>query len=342
MEQTLKDLIPNISKLARDLKVSTQTIRTYIELDAIPPKRVAAMAIALGLSPGDLLQYARVTHKPVKVLIKGVDDLDDLMAAYEGREHASRLSERSIKMTLSRWGDRFPLLYTTLKALGRKEISLDEASMALGITKSSVNNLRQRYGVAPGALKSAKKAQPLGPYKQNAKEALPLALDVIAGRMTAVDAGSASGMSVRTLHRYLAPMLRPQTLNEISKWSLSFRHALAWEVEHKKPRRTVEWQNWAKERNLVLKKHPKWPKEPGNWREVGVRRLAIAYLSGEKTLEELAVARHADPVVIRGLIRKEVESLSMSPFELTMHHQIAVAEVLLALNSHYRTAKSDA
>ena len=59
---------------------------------------------------------------------------------------------------LSRWGDRVPLLHSTLKKLNEGVLTLDEAATALGINKTSVHNLRNRYGMAPGPLKPAKRS----------------------------------------------------------------------------------------------------------------------------------------------------------------------------------------
>lgn len=55
----LKALIPNQAKLARDLGVSVQSVRTWIELDAIPPRRVIAVANALDVEIPELLPYAK-------------------------------------------------------------------------------------------------------------------------------------------------------------------------------------------------------------------------------------------------------------------------------------------
>lgn len=56
-----------------------------------------------------------------------------------------------------------PLLYDTLVRLGRKEIGVGDAAEILSLTKSSVHNLRARYGIAPGTLKGARKTE--GRYK---------------------------------------------------------------------------------------------------------------------------------------------------------------------------------
>lgn len=336
METTLKDLIRTPSKLARELGVSRTTVMNWIELNAIPPRRVLAVAGHLDLPVMELLPFAKKATKPVENIRKrGTHDLEVLMAAYRGQPYETDLPERSIKTTLTLWGDRFPLLYDTLHALHRREITLQEAADALGVTKSTVVNLRTRYGLGPGPKKAATK--PLGRYKQQAVITKPLVFDVIAGRSTVKGASEAHGIALRTLHRHISDLLRPQTVNEISHWSLSFRLALAWEIDRGAERVSAKWRKWAEDRGLVLKKRVKLPKPPENWRKVGRRRLLIAFLTDEMSLEALAAARGGDDSVLMSIFREELNMMGMDPLSMSVHHQMAVAEILVAMESHFRT-----
>ena len=65
MENTLRQLVKNQAALARDVGVSVQTIRIWLELNAIPPRRVIAVANALDVEITDLLPFAQKTYKPV-------------------------------------------------------------------------------------------------------------------------------------------------------------------------------------------------------------------------------------------------------------------------------------
>lgn len=329
----LKALIPNQSKLARDVGVSSQTVRNWIELNAIPPRRIIAVANALDVELSSLIQFAQKTYKPTKLKPK---TLDDLKAILEGREDPDDRSAQKVKEA---WGDRLPLLYSTLTRLQNKETTIKEAAEVLGITKSAVHNIRTRYGISPGNLKPRKKKEE-GRYKLGAKEARKLAIDVIAGRKTAKGAAEQATISLRTLHRHIEPILRPQYLNEISHWSKNFRLALASEIEKNTERYTVLWRKWAEDRNLILKKRPVWPKSPENWREVPIRRVIVAYLSGEHTLDELAHLRGGEAHVLKEHAERELRQMGMPALSLTIHHQAAVAEILLAMDSHFRSSRA--
>lgn len=330
MENTLRDLVKNQAALARDVGVSTQTVRNWLELNAIPPRRIIDVANALGVELTELLPFAQKTYKPVSVKQK---TLEDLQAILEGLHDPDDPSAQRIKGT---WGDRLPLLYTTLVKLQNKEIGVTEAAEILGITKSAVHNIRKRYGTAPGSLKAVKK--PEGRYALTAKEARKLALDVIAGRKTARSAAQGAKISLRTLHRHIEDVLRPLYLNEISHWSRNFRLALAYAIEKNLPRHSLEWRKWAEEHHLLLKKAPSWPKSPTNWREVSIRRVIIAILSGEASAQEVAHLRGGGAHILMEHVERELRQMGMSALSLTVHHQAAAAEIILARESHFRKA----
>ena len=330
MEKTLRDLVKNQAALARDVGVSTQTVRNWLELNAIPPRRIIDVANALGVELTELLPFAQKTYKPVSTKPK---TLDDLRLILEGNHDPNDPSAQRIKGT---WGERLPLLYETLVRLQAKKITIKEAAEILGITKSAIHNIRKRYGTAPGSLKAAKK--PEGRYALTAKEARKLALDVIAGRKTARSAAQGAKISLRTLHRHIEDALRPLYLNEISHWSKNFRLALAYEIEKNLPKHSPMWRKWAEERHLLLKKSPVWPKSPKNWREVSIRRVIIAILSGEHTVTELAAMRGGEPHILMEHVERELRQMDMPALSLTIHHQAAAAEIILARESYFRKA----
>jgi transcriptional regulator with XRE-family HTH domain/predicted transcriptional regulator len=329
MENTLRDLVKNQAALARDVGVSVQTIRIWLEINAIPPRRVIAVANALDVEITDLLPFAQKTYKPVSIKPK---TLDDLRAVLEGNYDPDDPSAQRIKGT---WGDRLPLLYTTLAKLQGKGITVTEAAEILGITKSAVHNIRKRYGTAPGPIKGARK--PEGRYKLGAKEARKLALDVIAGPKTAKSAAEGANISLRTLHRHIEDVLRPLYLNEISHWSKNFRLALAYEIEKNMPKHSEMWRNWAEERHLLLKKAPSWPKPPANWREVSIRGVIIAILTREHTVTELAAMRGGEAHILAEHVERELRQMGTPALSLTTHHQAAAAEIILARDSHFRS-----
>lgn len=329
MENTLRDLVKNQAALARDVGVSVQTVRNWMDLNAIPPRRIIDVANALDVELTELLPFAQKTYKPVSTKPK---TLDDLRLILEGSHDPDDPSAQRIKGT---WGDRLPLLYTTLAKLQSKEITVTEAAEILGITKSAVHNIRKRYGTAPGPIKGARR--PEGRYALTAKEAKKLALDVIAGRKTARAAAEGANISLRTLHRHIEDVLRPLYLNEISHWSKNFRLALAYEIEKNLPRHSLMWRKWAEERHLLLKKAPSWPKSPENWHEVSIRRVIIAILAGEHTVTELAAMRGGGSHILMEHVARELGQMGMPALSLTSHHQ-AAAEIILARESHFRKA----
>lgn len=332
MENTLRQLVKNQAALARDVGVSVQTVRIWLELNAIPPHRVVAVAIALDVEIADLLPFAQKAYKPVSTKPK---TLDDLRLILEGNHDPDDPSAQRIK---GAWGERLPLLYTTLAKLQGKVITVTEAAEILGITKGAVHNLRKRYGVAPGRLKVAN--HPEGRYKLGAKEARKLTLDVIAGRTSARSAAQGAEtarISLRTLHRHIEDVLRPLYLNEISHWSKNFRLALAYEIEKNLPRHSLKWRKWAEERHLLLKKAPSWPKSPENWREVPVRRVILAILAGEHPVTDLAAMRGGEAHILMEHVGRELRQMGVLALPLTAHHQAAAAEIILARDSHFRS-----
>ena len=329
MENTLRQLVKNQAALARDVGVSVQTVRIWLDLNAIPPRRVIAVANALDVEITDLLPFAQKTYKPVSIKPK---TLDDLRAVLEGSYDPDDPSAQRIK---GAWGDRLPLLYTTLVKLQSKETTVKEAAETLGITKSAVHNIRKRYGTAPGPIKGARR--PEGRYKLGSREAGKLTLDVIAGRKTARAAAEGASISLRTLHRHIEDVLRPLYLNEISHWSKSFRLALTYEIEKNLPKHSRKWRKWAEERHLLLKKAPNWPKSPENWREVSIRGVIIAILTREHTVTELAAMRGGEAHILAEHVARELRQMGMPALSLTIHHQAAVAEIILARDSHFRS-----
>ena len=330
MEKTLRDLVKNQAALARDVGVSVQTVRNWMELNAIPPRRIIEVANALDVELADLLPLAQKTYKPVSTKPK---TLDDLKAVLEGSHDHDDPSAQRIK---GAWGERLPLLYETLVRLQAKKITIKEAAEILGITKSAVHNIRKRYGTAPGPIKGARR--PEGRYSLTAKEARKLTLDVIAGRKTARSAANGAKISLRTLHRHIEDVLRPLYLNEISHWSKNFRLALAYEIEKNLPKHSLAWRKWAENRQLLLKKAPVWPKSPQNWREVSIRRVIVAILSGEASAQEVVHLRGSEAHILMEHVARELRQMGMPALSFTIHHQAAVAEIILARESHFRKA----
>lgn len=326
-----------MAAVARQLKVSPLTVKRWVANDRVPPRKAIKLANALDIEIHEILPFAERAPSASKPAIqKTLSDLDTINDYFYGRQTATHLPQNSIRATLTHWGDKWPLLYETLNRLGRREIGVTEASKILGVALPTVHNLRRRYGLAPGALKRTKPRN--RPAKKKRDVALDLALDVISGRMTASAAGKSSPeVSLRTLHRYIEDLIRPETLNEMAHWSTNFRHAYALDVEKKRTKVVPNWRKLAESRGFILKKKPRWPEPVENWRKAPLWRLAVAELAGELDLEEIARLRGGSFEVLRGLIDSFVGQYGIDGWQRSIYHQAAAAEIILAHQSNFRS-----
>lgn len=326
------------TRVAKALGVSVQTVKTWVDLNAIPPKHVAKLAVLYQLAPWDIFPYTKTTYKPVEAAPKTIRDLHALNNAYYGRDYETSLSSHAVRKALETWGDRFPLMYETLCLLYEKKIGPTEAAQRMSCSVSTINGLRKRYGIAPGKQKPSKK--PLKKKDKTAKEVEKWSHEVISGRKSVATASKEVSISLRTLHRHIASMLRPLTLNEISHWSLNFRTALSQDLARGAGFRVARWREWVDARGYALKKAPKWPKLPLDreaWRKLGARQIAVQVLSGQASLEEAASSRGGSQVVLEDMIRTQTGPIGVaSPLSLSVAHQAALAEILLALEGARR------
>ena len=327
-EIKLRDLIPNVSAAARTLGLSTKTLFVWIKQNRVPPKRVIKLANALDREIHELLPFAERTVGEDRSVQKTPEDLEVLNSHYM---NGTTPDTHSHRMVLKTWGDRWPLLYQTLHEMKDGELTTKQAAERLGVVQSSIPHLRKRYGIE---MPKRKKAPPKQPKKKDKN--LDHALDVVAGRVTARDAAKNASASLRSLHRYITSLIDPRTLNELAHWSPSFRLAFALEVSRKSPKVVEKWRKLAQDRRLLLKKRTKMPEPVENWRETPMWRMAVALLTGEADLETIAAGRGGEPAVIDGLITNYLRDLGLSCRGLSVHHQAAAAEVIMALQSHYR------
>lgn len=330
---TLRELIKSPSKLARDLGLTPNAVVLWIRNNAIPPKRAHKVVEALDIEMRDILPFINYSKtRALPSIQKNKGDFEQLYLAYQGLPYKTTLPEKTVHVTLGKWGDRFPLLYTTLHELHDKKIDLEEAATRLGLSKSTIHGLRRRYGLNPKLDK-----KPKIQAKKPTKVEKLAAIEAISGRFTAVSAADHFKVNLRTLHRHIAAILRPNTLNEISHWSLSFRNALAWELEHEKPRYSAAWWSLSVGKGLLMKKRPSRVKPPENYRTASIRELLILWLQGEP-LEDIAARRGGEPAVLHHLFETELAQFGLeSAPSLTVHHQSAAAEIIHSHMSHFRS-----
>lgn len=327
----LRDIIPNIAETARTLGVSYKTVFTWVKNNKVPPRRVIPLANALDVELFTLMPFAERAPSNAQTLMKSSDELEVINEHYQNGTAPESNSHRAV---LTAWGDRWPLLYQTLHRLNAREIAAAEAAKILGITPSAVHNIRRRYGLNPGKPKPAAPARRTKPKKKDLN--LEHALDAIAGRITAKEAAERATTSLRSMHRYIADLIEPRTLNELSHWSLNFRVAFTLEVTGKSPKVVEKWRKVAENRGLLLKKRPILPKPVENWRGAPLWRLTVAALTGEADIPVIATSRGGSATVIEGLVTKYLHDLDLECRNLSVHHQAAAAEIIVAMQSHYR------
>lgn len=331
----LRDLIPNIAETARTLGLSYKTVFTWVKNNKVPPRRVIPLANALDVELFTLMQFAERAPSNAQTLIKASSELEEINSHYLNGTTPESNSHRAV---LTAWGDRWPLLYQTLHRLTAREITAAQAAKILEITPTAIHNIRRRYGLNPGRTApkiQTKRAPRAKPKKKDLN--LEHALDAIAGRVTAKEAAERATASLRSMHRYIAGLIEPRTLNELSHWSPNFRVAFTLEVTGKSPKVVEKWRKVAENRGLLLKKRPIPPKPVENWRGAPLWRLTVAALTGEADIPVIAASRGGSAPVIDGLVTKYLHDLDLECRNLSVHHQAAAAEIIVAMQSHYRS-----
>lgn len=332
-----------LANLANALGVSATTVSRWVNTNHVPASRIKDLGKALDLPLYKLLsltenvaptQTTPTRPKPPGTLAtlmevhRGMLTLEDAAKAldtpFEPLKKAYELNEA-----------RLPLLYNTIKAYTTRRIKRAEAMKVLGVSPAQFHYLLRIYGEK----RPQNKKPPVGKYLQNKPLYEKVAMDVIAGRTNARSAAQKSGLALRTLHRYVTQTIDPRRLSEITHWPLSFRAAWALELENRTPKHIERLVELAKEHGLTLEKRVRLLKLPENWREAKVSTLLRVVLYGEKTLEEVAILRGGSLTILKNLFNGVLKPLNLRYSEVTalsVMHQIAIADFLTMLESHYR------
>lgn len=320
-----------ITFVAREMGLSQSVIRTWLEADRIPWAHIPKLSRVIDEDINSLLVLGGTVSVKTRRLKKTPEALDTLERAYRGEPYEIKppLTAHSLKKTMETYGDRVPLLVETIKQLINNEITVAEAADRLKLKKVSVHSLRARYGGAPGPIKKVEK--PLGRYKQNAIKHREVSLKVISGQLGLTEAAVKYDIAQRTLSRYVQDDLDGIQLRSLAAWPLDFRIALAHEIEHELPKITVQWvqkcktQGWKFGKNLM-------PLPPvTNWREATVKRMLIAVLTGELSVNDLAALRGGEPTVLHKLFDMELKHLGLTlsgVLNMSLWHQACVADML--------------
>jgi hypothetical protein len=120
---------------------------------------------------------------------------------------------------------------------------------------------------------------------------------------------------------------------------LVFREAYAAEIERGMFKFAQKWLEYARNQRLFIEKSPKYPKTPETWRNLPIKRLLVGVLLSEASLEEVAKSRGSEPHILRSIFNSDLQPLGTS-FDLLetmpMQHQVAIAEILIAMMDRKR------
>lgn len=343
---SVRTLITSVTVAAKAFKLTTNAIYRWIRVNRIPGKYVIHVAKLYDVEVRDLLPLtgSDKANNP-KVVLKPKKTLEVLQEVYVGAKTLDdaaaelKLTKKSLHLIMFHWGDQLPTLYSTLKQLDEKRISLDEACVRLGVTKYTLHGIRKKYGFAPGRLKRTRPVPKLRAQQALRREKV---IEVIAGTLSAQQAATDLDASYRSMFRYIEDTTHHK-LNDLSHWPATFRRALAEEIDKKLPNYAEKWLEFVKNQRLVLQKHTKYPKTPQNWAKEPLKRLLVAVLLDEATVEALAAARGGDPAILEGLFSGDLQPLGVSFSalrDLSIHHQMAVVDVLLATLSRKRRVEA--
>ncbi len=343
---TVRTLIPSVTKLANHLGLTINGIYRWIKVNRIPGAHVVKVANFYDVEIKDLLPLTGSDQANVSTVVaKPKNTLSVLLEVYRGNKTVEEacaevgISAISAKLILTHWGDELPTLYTTLTQLDEKRISLETAMLRLNVTKYTLHGLRAKYGFAPGHIKKTRPESQMPARRAAQRE---VALRVIAGTMTTIEAAELVGASYRSVFRFIE-RLTTVRLNQLAKWPQSFRLALAEEIDKNMPNYAQKWVEFAEKMRVFLRNNPKYPKTPTNWRNLPLKRLLVGVLIGEETLENIAASRKADPTILRNLFTSDLRPLDLTFEELQglpMAHQTAFAELLLSISDRKRRVVS--
>lgn len=334
-----------IAALAREMSVAVNTVRAWRDRGYVPASRLVDFCNALDIDldlnlsirPDNARQSAKTVVKPPETLATLVEVQRGNLSIEEASEQLG-VSETALTVAYAQNEHRLFLLYSTLTAFSEGCIDATQAAKALDVTKTQVYYLMRTYGVPKPKRES--KPKKVGRTTKIKPSYEKLALDVIAGRTNAKRAAEDHPeIALRSLHRYVKRYLQDLSLTELAHWPKSFRIALAQELEQGSPKLVEKWVEFANKHGLVLEKRVRRLPEVKNWREVDAKRMLVAVLQGEATLQEIAQLRRGSEIALRDMFNGVLKSLGVRYAEvagLPVVHQMALGDLLIMLGSHYR------
>lgn len=334
---SVRSLITSVTDLSRHLgNVTPNAIYLWIEVNRIPARHLIKIAsyydieVPMHLAQSDKKREAKINHKPKETLPVCLSVQRGEMTPAEAAEKLG-LHPRAVQLIISNWGDQLELLYKTLTDLDAGEISLDQAAAALQVSKFNIHSLRKKYGFKP-APRAKAEPRPIVKRRQTARQ---VALDAIAGRITLAEVESTCDLSWRTIHRAIAKLSPDLTLIDLTHWPKTLRQAYAEEIARDLPKLSKNLWKYAELTGITLKKWPKYPEVPKEWRLANVRTMMIHVLLGQESIDSIAQQRGADPFILESLFTSDLRPLNLTwpqVMQAPLYTQMAVAEVLIAID----------
>lgn len=343
-----------ITSVATKLGLSTQTVAAWVKNDRITMGKVLQVChlandgvdFLLGqnanhdhtpaptyIQPLDLLAYIENKAKPWYYKRKDkLNVLDALVKHVRGETTLGQtyidtgVAPRTLKQIMTLWGDRLELLRDTLVS----DLTNDVKAARLGVNERQVRRLMQTY-----LPERAKEDKPYLVARKRAKakwgKYKSRAVRVIRGDMSAAEAATDAGISVRQMHRWLGKVLVDQFdigLQEIRPLPKVFREALAFEAENDTVEVAIHLISYWKEREL---KPGKRTKAPDSWVKAPIKRCILAILDVELDLRALCEVRGTDRGRLVPLLTKQLTAYGVSYEQVEtwpIPHQAALAEII--------------
>jgi hypothetical protein len=140
---------------------------------------------------------------------------------------------RSLRVIWSRWGNKLPLMFSTLDKIREGKVSRAEAAELLEVSLRHVNQMMEAWGVQkPIGEKRVRREQ--ADIKWSVRQ--KFAIDYIAGATTIEDAAEATQLSVRQMRRWVSQLLQKHydmPFKDLKVIALARRRRLAQEIEEK-------------------------------------------------------------------------------------------------------------
>lgn len=321
-----------ISRLAKKMGVSAVAVSTWVKLDTVSQRKALSVAVALDQDPLFIQSFVKPITYETKKIVKDPSAYDTILAAYYGKPYEIKppMTERSLLQILNKWGDKVPLLIESLRKVITGDLNVKGIAKILGMGTQEAYDLMSRYGVPASKYRVKKQKEP-GHYTLVQRKVPKYVKAIIEGTMTRSQVIKETGISSSTIYRYVSEALNGYTLYNLTWWPASFRFAYAHEIDKGLPRLVPHWVKMCNENGWKRIEDFQGLGTIDNWRLVTTRRLLMAVLFGEISVNELAQLRDTEPALLHKLFDRELAHLGLTAkqaFNMSIWHQYAIMDML--------------